>query len=64
MNEALIALAIKEAPAIIALLKERFGKQNPDVPSPTDAEVISAYESAFQSSLARDAAWLAAHPEE
>lgn len=59
----LFQLAIQETPAIIALLKEAFAKSNPDAPTPTDEEVIAAYESAFRSSLAKDEAWLAAHPE-
>lgn len=59
----LIALAIQEAPGIIALLKDAFKRDNPDAPVPTDEEVIAAYESAFRSSLAKDEAWLAAHPE-
>ncbi len=62
MTEALLALAIQETPALIARIKEVFGKQNPGVPPPTDAEVIAAYEAAFASSLAKDDAWLKAHP--
>jgi hypothetical protein len=58
----LLQLALQETPAIIAMLRQAFQKQNPDAPLPSDAEVIAAYESAFRSSLAKDAAWLAAHP--
>ena len=63
MTPALIAIAIQETPAVIAFLRDAFSKRHPDQPPPTDAEVIAAYEQAFQSSLAKDAAWLAAHPE-
>ena len=62
MNPALIALAIQEAPTIIAALKALFHQTNPNAPLPTDAEVIAAYQTAFVSSLAKDDAWLAAHP--
>lgn len=58
----LVLLAIQEAPNVIALLKSAFAKSHPGDPEPTDAEVISAYESAFASSLAQDEAWLASHP--
>jgi hypothetical protein len=58
----LLQLALQETPAIIAMLRQAFQKQNPDAPLPSDAEVIAAYESAFRSSLAKDAAWLAEHP--
>jgi len=58
----LVLLALQQAPAIIALFKAAFRHAHPDDPVPTDAEVIAAYESAFASSLAKDEAWLAAHP--
>lgn len=58
----LIALAIKEVPAVIALLKARYSQQHPDAEVPTDEEVLAAYATAFQSSLAKDEEWLAAHP--
>ncbi len=63
MNEALLALAIQQTPAIIELLKGAFKHAAPGDPEPTDAEVIAAYESAFQSSILKDDAWLATHPE-
>lgn len=62
MNPALLSIAIQEAPAAIAFLRDIFAKKNPSAPAPTDQEVIAAYTLAFQSSLAKDAAWLAAHP--
>ena len=63
MNPALIALAIQETPAIIEALKRVFTRRNPDLPTPTSAEVILAFNQAFESSLAKDAQWLSAHPE-
>lgn len=63
MNPELVNLAIQEVPGVIALLKSVFAKTNPDAPTPTNEDVIAAYQSALASSLAKDAAWLAAHPE-
>lgn len=63
MNTALINLAIEETPLIIEVLKALFKKANPSDPTPSDAEVITAWQSAFISSLSIDAQWLAAHPE-
>lgn len=63
MTPALIALAIQETPVIIETLRNLFKKHNPDASLPTDEEVIAAYQSAFASSVAKDEAWLAAHPE-
>lgn len=59
----LVQVAITLVPSVISWIREAFQKKAPDAPVPTDAEVIAAYEQAFQSSLAKDAAWLAAHPE-
>lgn len=60
---ALVGIAIQELPAIIDSLKGLFVQQHPDAPVPTDAEVIAAYQEALASSLAKDAAWLEAHPD-
>jgi hypothetical protein len=59
----LLKIAIQEAPAVIAMLRGLFQQKNPSAPVPTDAEVFAAFEKAFNSSLAKDNAWLAAHPE-
>lgn len=59
----LVAVAIQNLPAIIDSLKGWFHQANPGAPEPTDSEVIAAYQEALASSLARDAAWLAAHPD-
>ena len=60
---ALVGIAIQELPAIIESLKGLFVSQHPDAPVPSDADVIAAYQEALASSLAKDSAWLAAHPE-
>ena len=60
---ALVGIAIQELPAIIESLKGLFVSQHPDAPVPTDAEVISAYQEALASSLAKDANWLSVHQE-
>lgn len=63
MREQLLALAIQQAPTVIAGLRELFQRDNPSAPVPTEAEVMAAFNAAFISSLARDTEWLAAHPE-
>lgn len=60
---ALIALAIQQVPAILDFLKTVHQEQNPGAPVPSDEDVIAAYQAALASSLAKDAAWLAQHPE-
>lgn len=62
MNPEIINLAIELTPGIINTFKELFKKNNPATPSPTDAEVMAAFNSAFFSSLAKDDAYLAVHP--
>lgn len=62
VQTALTQLAIEELPAIIGYLRVAFAKRNPDVPAPTDAEVIAAYQSAYRSSVDKDDAWLSSHP--
>jgi hypothetical protein len=60
---AIIPVVIQELPAILAAFKDLFRNQHPGVPDPTDDEVMQAFEAAFQSSRAKDDAWLAAHPQ-
>ena len=64
MNPALIALAIQEAPQAIQLLKDLFKHNNPNEPEPTDEQIMAAWHTAFASSLAKDEAWIAAHPQQ
>jgi hypothetical protein len=60
-KNALLQLAIEETPTVVAFLRSLATKDGG--PEPTDAEVMEAFESAFQSSRAKDEQWLAAHPE-
>ena len=60
----LINLAIQEAPAIIEAFRRLFVRRATNAPTPTDAEVIAAFNQAFLSSLLKDQLWLAAHPEQ
>jgi hypothetical protein len=57
-----VALAIEQAPNAIKLLMDAFASRHPNEPQPTSEEVEAAWQSAFTSSLAKDDAWLAAHP--
>lgn len=59
---AIVNAATTVLPSVIGLVKALVAKQNPDLPPPTDAEVLAAFESVVVKSLAADEAWLAAHP--
>ena len=62
MNPLLIGVIIKELPALIGVVKDAFHKQQPGDPVPSEADIFVAFNAAFYSSLAKDEAWLAAHP--
>lgn len=62
MSPALTALAIQQAPAVLALLRDAWAKRFPGAAPPTDDQVIAAYRNAFEASRAKSEAWLVEHP--
>ncbi len=60
----LINIAIEGLPVAVAWIKSAFAARHPDAPQPTSEEVIAARDEAYRSSLAKDDAILAAHPED
>jgi hypothetical protein len=58
----LLAMAIRELPAIVAALRARFAAEQPAAPPPTDAEVVAAFNAAYALSIVTDDRWLAEHP--
>lgn len=64
VKQQLVNLAIAQLPGVVSALKTAFGKRNEGAPEPTSEEVIAAFQDACTSSLAKDEAWLAAHPEQ
>jgi len=58
-STAIINTAITVLPSIIALIR---GSAPAGAPQLTDEEMLAALQRAIDSSLAKDDAWLAAHP--
>jgi hypothetical protein len=63
MPPGLVEIGIALAPEIIKLLREAFAKQNPDVPQPTETEIVQAATAGLIASLGVDDRWLAQHPD-
>lgn len=61
MKDQLLNLAIQEAPDVINFLKTRWALNHPTEPTPSNEEVIAAWNAAFASSLAVDDHWIAIH---
>lgn len=49
-------------PSVVSLIQALFKKQNPNLPIPTSAEILSAFADVCTQSLAKDDEWLANHP--
>jgi len=54
--------AVTTVLSVIGLIQAIFVKQNPEDVPPTSAEVVEAFQGACEATLAKDDAWLAAHP--
>lgn len=61
-TELIIGAATAMLPSVVDLVKTLFVQKNPDLPPPTSAEVILAFNSAVAKSLAADDFWLSMHP--
>ena len=49
-------------PSVVSLIQALFKEQNPNLPQPTNQEVMAAFGTACLSSIAKDDDWLAQHP--
>jgi hypothetical protein len=58
----LFTVALAVLPDVLAIIKARRAAADPNAPTPTDLEVLEGLRAAVTDSLAKDDAWLAAHP--
>ena len=59
----IVNVLIDEAPAITAFIQGIFAKKHPGEPVPTSEQVIAAYESLYQTDVARDEQLLRDNPD-
>lgn len=58
----LATVILNQAPSIISAIKDAFGKANPGVPPPTEAEILAQLQSWAASTIAIDEAIKAERP--
>ena len=61
-TQAVTQLLISELPAVAGFVRGLWRDAHPDIPEPTDAEVLAAFESAYAASRAKDDVLLAESP--
>jgi len=59
---AIIGAVTTVLPSVIGLIQAIFVKQNPEAAPLTSAETVAGFLNACDATLAKDDAWLAAHP--
>lgn len=58
----IIGVAIQILPDVLAMLRAKHASEHPDAPALTDEQAQAALAAAVQSSIAKDDAWILAHP--
>ena len=57
----LLALLLKEVPAVISMVRAHHAQVNPSAPPLTDAEAVALFKQAIDSGVFVADQWLAAH---
>lgn len=60
--DTLVPIILQALPSLIAAVQAWHGAAHPDQATPSEASVIAALQAAAAASLAKDDAWLKAHP--